>query len=191
MISLKIFEIRRIDYLENTLILKRDNGSIKKLNSIIIFLVILYFSGFSIYTFSPNKLILETLILLLVIYLLAIFFSILKGKINSKSNAPFILKCDGEYVVYYPLIKNRIVYRISLRDIKDIHVLWWGNGTNKITINFYQKPQFSTRIENEQENMIEKNVLYFERMDVSLKDFNNFFNSMNAKYSCSVIFDKR
>lgn len=177
--------------MENTIVLKRDKSGIKKINSIVLLLFILSYGGVGVYMISTNKLFIETAILLLIIYVLAILFSFLKGKVNTKKNAPFILQCDGDTLEYYPLIRNDIVYRILLDEVKDIHVLWWGNGANKITINFYQKPQFSTRIENEEVNIVEKSVISFERIDVSLKDFNNFFNSLNAQFSCPVIFDKR
>lgn len=177
--------------MENILVLKRDNSGIKKLNSIILFLFILCYGGVGVYMISINKLFIETAILLLVIYLLAVFFSFVRGKIHSKSNAPFILQSDGERLTYYPLIKKDIVYQILLDEVRDIHVLWWGNGANKITINFKQKPYSSTRSENGKKEIIEKTELHFERIDVSLKDFNNFFKSMNDKFSCPIAFDKR
>lgn len=177
--------------MENILVLKRDNGGIKKLNSIVLFLFILCYGGVGVYMISVNKLFIETAILLLVIYLLALFFSFLRGKISSKTNAPFILQSDGECLTYYPLINKDIVYQILLDEVKSIHVLWWGNGANKITINFNQKPHSSKRIENGKEEIIEKTELYFERIDVSLKDFNDFFKSMNDKFSCPITFDKR
>lgn len=177
--------------MENTIVLKRDKSGIKKINSIVLLIFILSYGGVGVYMISTNKLFIETAILLLIVYVLAVFFSFLKGKVNAKKNAPFIFQCDGDTLEYYPLISNGIVYRILLDEIKDIHVLWWGNGANKITINFYQKPQFSTRTENDEMKIVEKSVVYFERIDVSLKDFNNFFNSMNTQFSCPVIFDKR
>jgi len=177
--------------LENIIVLKRDKSGIKKINSIVLLLFILCYGGVGVYMISTNKLFIDTAILLLIIYVLAIFCSFVKGKINTKKNAPFILQCDGDTLEYYPLIRNGIVYRILLDEVKDIHVLWWGNGANKITVNFYQKPQFSTRTEDEDIDIVEKSVLCFERIDVSLKDFNNFFYSMNAQFSCPVIFDKR
>lgn len=177
--------------LENTIVLKRDKSGIKKINSIILFLFILSYGGVGVYMISTNKLFIETAIILLIIYFLAVIFSFFKSKINSKKNAPFIFQCDVETLKYYPLIRKGIAYSILLDEVKDIHVLWWGNGANKITINFYQKPQFSTRTENDEEEIVDKTILCFERIDVSLKDFNNFFNSMNDKFSCPVIFDKR
>lgn len=75
--------------------------------------------------------------------------------------------------------------------MKDIHVLWWGNGTNKVVVEFLEQPKISSRTDGDKKNIVEKNKLSFERLDISYKDFNQFFNSMNDIAAFPVIFDKR
>lgn len=178
---------------ENTLTLKKDKSSIKKINSLILFIFIVGYGGLGVYQMGKNKLVTYTALAISILYIFSLLVSFLIKRIsrNSKKKAPFIMQVENDELIYYPLTNNTISYQIFLKEVKDIHVLWWGNGTNKVVVEFLEQPKISSRTDGDKKNIVEKNKLSFERLDISYKDFNQFFNSMNDIAAFPVIFDKR
>ena len=178
---------------ENTLTLKKDKSSIKKINSLILFIFIVGYGGLGVYQMGKNKLVTYTALAISILYIFSLLVSFLIKRIsrNSKKKAPFIMQVENDELIYYPLTNDTISYQIFLKEVKDIHVLWWGNGTNKVVVEFLEQPKISSRTDGDKKNIVEKNKLSFERLDISYKDFNQFFNSMNDIAAFPVIFDKR
>ena len=176
---------------ENTLTLKKDKSSIKKINSLILFIFIVGYGGLGVYQMGKNKLVTYTALAISILYIFSLLVSFLIKRIsrNSKKKAPFIMQVENDELIYYPLTNNTISYQIFLKEVKDIHVLWWGNGTNKVVVEFLEQPKISSRTDGDKKNIVEKNKLSFERLDISYKDFNQFFNSMNDIAAFPVIFD--
>lgn len=178
---------------ENKLILKKDKSSIKKINSLILFIFIVGYGGLGVYQMGKNKLVTYTALAISILYIFSLLVSFLIKRIskNSKKKAPFIMQVDNDELIYYPLTNSTISYHISLKEVKDIHVLWWGNGANKVVVEFFEQPKTSSRTDGDKKSIVEKHKLSFERLDISYKDFNQFFNSMNDSVTFPVIFDKR
>ena len=175
------------------LTLKKDKSGIKKVNSIAIFVAIIVVSGLVVYQMGRNKVVIYTVLALVVLFVLSFLVAVFIRKMSKNADkvVPFVMQVNDDELRYYPINDSSIVYDIVLKEIKVIHILWWGNGSNRVTIEFLGQPNRSSRIEADEKKVIEKTKLSFERLDVSYKDFHQFFNAMNDSVSFPIIFDKR
>ncbi|MDO1605595.1 hypothetical protein Q2T76_05915 [Lactobacillus sp. YT155] len=169
--------------------LKRDNGGIKWLNSVGLVVTCAALLGFGYYMTRGNPILSYTVVgmagMAIIIGNIALFTG------NSGKTGKTIMKLNSAELEYYPLPDESVVYKLALNEIKDIHVLWWGNGTNKVTINFAKIPEKSNRIEDGVSVQLSKPVIEFERLDVSHKDFHEFFSEVNKVTDFQVVVDKR
>lgn len=108
---------------ENTLTLKKDKSSIKKINSLILFIFIVGYGGLGVYQMGKNKLVTYTALAISILYIFSLLVSFLIKRIsrNSKKKAPFIMQVENDELIYYPLTNNTISYQIFLKEVKDIH----------------------------------------------------------------------